>query len=129
MGVKRPLRGLGWGGRGIPGLPSVALGYGWVARVGGLQGPEMWAKIRALPWALPCRPLGAAECTYNPGAHSLGEARIIVLERLAAGAGIFVEGEDLARRRAVAVDGGALAAELPGELVDVADVGWGGGLR
>jgi len=50
MGVKRPLRGLGWGGRPIPGLPAVALGYDWLARVRGLQDPEMWAKMRATPW-------------------------------------------------------------------------------
>jgi len=61
MGVKRPLRGLGWGGRPIPGLPAVALGYDWLARVRGLQGPEMWAKIRALPWAVVVRSFGATQ--------------------------------------------------------------------
>jgi len=29
----------------LPGLPSVALGYGWLARVRGLQDREMWAKM------------------------------------------------------------------------------------
>ncbi|HUT36851.1 MAG TPA: hypothetical protein VNE39_25440, partial [Planctomycetota bacterium] len=45
-----PFGGFDGGDALVPGLPSVALGYDWLARVRGLQGPEMWAKMRATPW-------------------------------------------------------------------------------
>ncbi|MBM4036741.1 MAG: alginate lyase family protein, partial [Planctomycetes bacterium] len=89
MGVKRPLRGLGWGGRAIPGLPSVALGYGWVARVRGLQGPEMWAKSRASPWAAivrSVRSFGTEENDHNSGPSCMNAYPLAIVALVVAAA-------------------------------------------